>query len=150
MKPWSLKHWDWVRPASVPSTMMRRTVTSTLYRARDRYPSRISLRTFVTLPQEERALSVAQAILAWVARAKDRSAWDLHGHHDSGLPPRAELKVERLIAFRRSVDEVDNWLQVDGCLASRSFTPHTAGDDGFTLSVWRAYAASLLMPSLLP
>jgi hypothetical protein len=37
-------------------------------------------------------------------------------------------KVERLIAFRRGVDEVDNWMrQVDGCLASRPFTPHTIG-----------------------
>jgi hypothetical protein len=53
-------------------------------------------------------------------------------------------KVERLIEFRRGVDEVNNWLgQVDGCLASRPFTPHTIGDDGITLSVWRDDASML-------
>jgi hypothetical protein len=53
-------------------------------------------------------------------------------------------RVERLIAFRRGVDEVNNWLQqVDGCLASRPITPHTFGDDGFTLSVWRDDASML-------
>jgi hypothetical protein len=53
-------------------------------------------------------------------------------------------KVERLIAFRRGVDEVNDWLQqADGCLASRPITPHTAGDDGFTLSAWRDDASML-------
>lgn len=53
-------------------------------------------------------------------------------------------KVERLIAFRRGVDEVDEWLRnVDGCLANRPFTPHTIGDDGVTFSVWRDDAAML-------
>ena len=53
-------------------------------------------------------------------------------------------RVERLIAFRRGVDEVNDWLlQVEGCLASRAITPHTFGDDGFTLSVWRDDASML-------
>ena len=53
-------------------------------------------------------------------------------------------KVERLIAFRRGVDEVDAWLRtVDGCLAHRPFTPHTIGDDGVTFSVWRDDASML-------
>ncbi len=53
-------------------------------------------------------------------------------------------KVERLIEFRRGVDEVDNWLQqVDGCLASRPFTPYPIGDDGVTFSVWRDDASML-------
>ncbi len=53
-------------------------------------------------------------------------------------------KVERLIAFRHGVDEVDQWLRnVDGCLANRPFTPHTIGDDGVTFSVWRDDASML-------
>jgi len=55
-----------------------------------------------------------------------------------------ELKVERLIDFRRNVDRVDEWLrQAEGYIASRPFTPHTVGDDGLTLSVWRDDAAML-------
>jgi hypothetical protein len=49
-----------------------------------------------------------------------------------------ELKMERVIEFRRNVDLIDNWIQqAEGCLASKPFTPHTLGDDGFTMSVWR-------------
>ena len=55
-----------------------------------------------------------------------------------------ELKVERLIDFRRNVDVVNDWMaQADGCLASRPFTPHTVGDDGYTMSAWRDDAAML-------
>jgi hypothetical protein len=55
-----------------------------------------------------------------------------------------DLKMERVIDFRRHVDQVDAWLQtVDGCLASRAFTPHTVGDDGYTFSVWRDEATML-------
>jgi hypothetical protein len=55
-----------------------------------------------------------------------------------------ELKVERLIEFRRNVDLVDEWLgRAEGCLASRPFTPHTVGDDGFTISIWRNDEAML-------
>lgn len=55
-----------------------------------------------------------------------------------------QLKVERLIEFRRNVDLVDEWLgRAEGCLASRPFTPHTLGDDGFTISVWRNDEAML-------
>jgi hypothetical protein len=55
-----------------------------------------------------------------------------------------DLKVHRLIDFRRNVDVVNDWMgQADGCLASRPFTPHTVGDDGYTLSAWRDDAAML-------
>jgi hypothetical protein len=55
-----------------------------------------------------------------------------------------DLKVERLIDFRRNVDVVNDWIgQSEGCLASRPFTPHTLGDDGYTMSVWRDDAAML-------
>lgn len=27
--------------------------------------------------------------------------------------------------------------KADGCPASQLFTPHTVGDDGFTMSIWR-------------
>jgi hypothetical protein len=62
----------------------------------------------------------------------------------AGFRPGPELKVQRLIDFRRNVDLVNDWMaQSEGCLASRPFTPHTAGDDGFTFSVWRDDAAML-------
>jgi hypothetical protein len=55
-----------------------------------------------------------------------------------------ELKMERVIEFRRNVDVVDAWIQqAEGCLASKPFTPHTIGDDGFTMSVWRDDACML-------
>lgn len=54
------------------------------------------------------------------------------------------LKMERVIDFRRNVDKALDWLQqCDGCLAGRAFTPHTAGDDGLTLSLWRDDASML-------
>ncbi len=55
-----------------------------------------------------------------------------------------ELKIERVINFRRSVDRVNDWMgNVEGCLASQPFTPYTKGDDGCTLSVWRDDACML-------
>lgn len=54
------------------------------------------------------------------------------------------LNVERVIDFRRKVDEVHSFMQSSkGHLASAVFTPHTYGDDGFTLTVWRNDAAML-------
>lgn len=62
----------------------------------------------------------------------------------AGFRPGPELTAERLIDFRRHVDVVDGWMQqADGCLASRPFTPHTVGDDGYTMSVWRDDQAML-------
>ena len=55
-----------------------------------------------------------------------------------------EFQLERVIDFRRNVDKVLDWLQkCDGCFAGRAFTPHTAGDDGYTLSLWRDDASML-------
>lgn len=49
-----------------------------------------------------------------------------------------DLKIERVIDFRRNVDATNEWMaKVDGCLVSQVFTPHTVGDDGFTMSIWR-------------
>ena len=49
-----------------------------------------------------------------------------------------EFKIERVIDFRRNVDATNEWLgKADGCIASQVFTPHTFGDDGLTMSLWR-------------
>lgn len=54
------------------------------------------------------------------------------------------LKIERVIDFRRNVDLANAWMgKAEGCLASQVFTPHTVGDDGVTLSIWRNDAAML-------
>ena len=48
-----------------------------------------------------------------------------------------ELKIERVIDFRRNVDATNEWMaKANGCLVSQVFTPHTVGDDGFTMSIW--------------
>jgi hypothetical protein len=55
-----------------------------------------------------------------------------------------DLKIERVINFRRNVDTTNEWMaRADGCLTSQVFTPHTVGDDGFTMSIWRDDAAML-------
>jgi hypothetical protein len=55
-----------------------------------------------------------------------------------------DFQVERAIAFRRQVDVTNAWMgQAEGCLANQVFTPHTVGDDGFTMSVWRDDASML-------
>ena len=55
-----------------------------------------------------------------------------------------ELKMERVIDFRRKVDLVNDWFRtLEGCVAAQPFTPHTKGDDGYTLSVWRDEASML-------
>jgi hypothetical protein len=62
----------------------------------------------------------------------------------AGYVPGPGLNAPRLIAFRRNVDRVNDALQrAEGCLATRPFTPHTVGDDGFTFSVWRDDASML-------
>jgi hypothetical protein len=49
-----------------------------------------------------------------------------------------ELKIERVIDFRRNEDATNEGMgKADGCLVSQVFTPHTIGDDGVTMSVWR-------------
>lgn len=55
-----------------------------------------------------------------------------------------DLKIERVIDFRRNVDLTNDWMgQAEGCLANQVFTPHTVGDDGFTMSIWRDDASML-------
>lgn len=55
-----------------------------------------------------------------------------------------DLKIERVIDFRKKVDLTNAWIgQADGCLANQVFTPHTVGDDGFTMSIWRDDASML-------
>ena len=55
-----------------------------------------------------------------------------------------DLRIERVIDFRRNVDMTNGWLgKAEGCLASQVFTPHTVGDDGFTMSIWRDDASML-------
>ena len=50
--------------------------------------------------------------------------------------------VGRVIDFRKNVDHVRAWLgSADGRIASQVITPHTPGDDGVTMSVWRDDAA---------
>jgi hypothetical protein len=45
--------------------------------------------------------------------------------YDCRFPLGPELKIERVIEFRKNVDLIDDWIQQsDGCLASRPFTPH--------------------------
>jgi len=52
------------------------------------------------------------------------------------------LDMARVIDFRVHVDKVHAWLQtVDGRVASQVFAPHTVGDDGVTMSLWRSDAA---------
>jgi hypothetical protein len=50
-----------------------------------------------------------------------------------------EANMDRVVAFRHKVDHVGAWMkELEGCLLSRGFTPHTVGYDGFTVSVWRS------------
>lgn len=45
--------------------------------------------------------------------------------------------VQRAIEFRRNVDRVKEWMQsAAGMFGAHTFTPHTRGDDGVTMSVW--------------
>lgn len=56
----------------------------------------------------------------------------------------ADVNMDRIVPFRQKVDHVNEWLsQMDGCLASRPFTPYKKGNDGCTLSVWRSDEAML-------
>jgi hypothetical protein len=53
-----------------------------------------------------------------------------------------DLNIERVIDFRRNVDQVRDAMRAsDGNVAAQVFTPHTYGDDGFTTSIWRNDAA---------
>jgi len=56
----------------------------------------------------------------------------------AGFHAGPELDPARLIDFRVHVDRVHGWLKsADGRVASQVFTPHTVGDDGVTMSIWR-------------
>jgi hypothetical protein len=63
-----------------------------------------------------------------------------------------ELDLARVVDFRVHVDLVHDWLKtVEGRVASQVFTPHTVGDDGVTMSVWRSDTAmieSMYKPSI--
>jgi hypothetical protein len=55
-----------------------------------------------------------------------------------GFNPGPGFDLARVIDFRVQVDQVHDWLKsVAGRVASQVFTPHTVGDDGVTMSVWR-------------
>lgn len=55
-----------------------------------------------------------------------------------------EANMDRVVAFRHKVDHVGAWMKdLEGCLFSRAFTPHTVGYDGFTVSVWLSDEAML-------
>ena len=58
------------------------------------------------------------------------------------VPPPA---LERVVDFRRHVDKVRHWLEqsIDGRIASQVFAPHTLGDDGVTMTLWRSDAAMI-------
>jgi hypothetical protein len=50
--------------------------------------------------------------------------------------------MARVVDFRVHVDKVRASLAaVDGCVASQVFAPHTLGDDGVTLTLWKSDAA---------
>jgi hypothetical protein len=62
----------------------------------------------------------------------------------AGFQPGPQFRIERVIDFRRHVDATNAWLgTADGYLASQVFTPHTVGDDGVTMSLWRDDASML-------
>lgn len=49
----------------------------------------------------------------------------------------ADFDVQRAIDFRRNVDRIREWIQsAAGMFGAHTFTPHTRGDDGVTMSVW--------------
>jgi hypothetical protein len=55
-----------------------------------------------------------------------------------------DLDLARVIDFRVNVDKVHEWLQsAEGRIASQVFTPHTVGDDGVTMSLWRSDSAMI-------
>ena len=55
-----------------------------------------------------------------------------------------DFKVARAIEFRRQVDATEAELrQAEGCYRTGLFTPHTVGDDGVTISIWRDDASML-------
>jgi hypothetical protein len=55
-----------------------------------------------------------------------------------------DLDLARVIDFRVHVDKVHGWLQsAEGRVASQVFTPHTVGDDGVTMSLWRSDSAMI-------
>jgi hypothetical protein len=55
-----------------------------------------------------------------------------------------DLDLARVVDFRVHVDQVHDWLKsVEGRVASQVFTPHTVGDDGVTMSLWRSDAAMM-------
>src|SRR5690606_14197980 len=53
-----------------------------------------------------------------------------------------DLDMDRVVDFRRNVDRVRlSAAAADGNLARQVFAPHTPGDDGVTITVWRDDAA---------
>jgi hypothetical protein len=48
------------------------------------------------------------------------------------------MDMERVMTFRRKVDRVRAWMRdAEGLMAAYNFVPHTLGDDGVTMSLWR-------------
>jgi hypothetical protein len=60
----------------------------------------------------------------------------------AGFVPPPDLA--RVVDFRLHVDKVrDSLAAVGGCVASEVFTPHTLGDDGVTMTLWKNDAAMI-------
>lgn len=56
----------------------------------------------------------------------------------AGFNPCPGFSMQRVIDFRHAVDAVrDTVAGMDGNLARQVFTPHVAGTDGFTCTLWR-------------
>ena len=54
------------------------------------------------------------------------------------------VDIARVIEFRVHVDKVREWIEpADGRVASQVFAPHTLGDDGVTMTLWRDDAAMI-------
>ena len=56
----------------------------------------------------------------------------------AGFNVAPDMDMERVMTFRRKVDRVRAWMRdAEGLMAAYNFVPHTLGDDGVTISLWR-------------
>ena len=56
----------------------------------------------------------------------------------AGFNVAPDMDMERVMNFRRNVDCVRAWMRdAEGLMAAYNFVPHTRGDDGVTMSLWR-------------
>jgi hypothetical protein len=60
------------------------------------------------------------------------------GEATAGFNIAPDMDMERVMNFRRNVDCVRAWMRdAEGLMAAHNFVPHTRGDDGVTMSLWR-------------